>query len=227
MSPILCAAVLALSWLAPATRQKLPSPEPVLKRMAQAYESLASLRANLTQVKSYPQLRLTDPPEKGTLYVKRKGKDGARVRLEIHEPEKRIVTVNEGRYVLYQPKIKQAIEGNVNPKSASGGTSFVSYFLGDLSQAKEDYAIASLGDEPVDGRQTVHLRLTAKPKGKGFYRQIDLWVDNDLGVPVQQEFVEPNRAVVRIRFGDIQTDIAIKDSFFNLKLPPDVERIRG
>jgi outer membrane lipoprotein-sorting protein len=207
-----------------------PSAEAVLERMAEAYRSLQSLGAELEQVKSYPQLGLTDPPERGVVYVKRKGEDKLLVRLEIQQPEQRIITVSDkGRYVLYQPRIKQAIEGQVDKKAggSGSGTSFLSYFLGDLSGAKKDYVIVSLGDEELGERKTVHLRLTAKPEGNAYYPRIDLWVDRELWVHVRQELVEPNRSVSKLRFSGIRINEEMKDSLFTVKLPPDVERVRG
>ena len=44
---------------------------------------------------------------------------------------------------------------------------------------------------------------------------------------LQQEFVEPNRSVTRIQFEGIQINGEIKDSLFTVKLPPDVDRVRG
>lgn len=213
----------------PASPQEDSSVDVVLERMADAYQTLETLGAELQQIKSYPQLGLTDPPESGLLYLKRKGEGHLQVRLEIREPETRIVTVNDdGRYMLYQPKIKQAIEGRVDPSAGSGsGTSFVSYFLGDLTAAKKDYEISSLGDEEIGSHRTVHLQLIAKPGGEGYYPRIDLWLDTELWVPVQQEFVEPNRSVTRIQFEGIQINRSMKDSLFTVELPPDVERVRG
>jgi outer membrane lipoprotein-sorting protein len=228
MATVMTVLIVMLTAL-PASPQDVSSVDVVLERMAGAYQSLETLGAELQQIKSYPQLGLTDPPEIGLVYLKRKAGGDLLVRLEIREPEKRIVTVKDGgHYMLYQPKIKQAIEGRVAPSAGSGsGTSFVSYFLGDLTAAKKDYDISSLGEESIGAHRTIHLQLNAKPGGKGYYPRIDLWVDTELWVPVQQEFVEPNRSVTRIQFEGIQINREIKDSLFTVKLPPDVERVRG
>ena len=201
------------------------SPEPILKRMAEAYRSLQTLRADLTQVKSYPQLGLTDPPEEGRLFIKRK-KNDMRVRLEIGEPESRIVTVDNDKYMLYQPKIQQVIEGAVQP-GKSGGASFVRYFLGDLSQAQQDYDIVSEGEEELEGHHTAHLRLTAKPGGQAFYPRIDLWVDTTLWIPIRQLLIEPNQSEIRLSFDDIRINGPVEDNVFKIDLPPGVERIKG
>jgi outer membrane lipoprotein-sorting protein len=206
----------------------VPTVDDVLEKMTTTYASLESLEAEIEQVKAYPQLGLTDPPEIGVVYVKRKAGDELSVRLEMVKPEHRIVTIKDGRYTLYQPRIKQAIEGEVGEKSGgSSGTSFMSYFLGDLNAAKNDYSIVVLGEETAGDRRTIHLELTAKPDGKGYYPQIDLWIDQELWMPVQQEMVEPNRSVTTFQFHGIRLNGKIKDSLFSIKLPSDVERVKG
>ncbi len=214
---------------APVSRaEDISTVEEVLERMAAAYGSVKSLGADLEQVKSYPQLGMTDPPEKGVLHVKRKSENNLLIRLEIQQPEQRIVTVGDGRYMLYQPGINQAIEGRVDTKtSSSSGTSFMSYFMGDLSGAKKDYDFELVGEEQVGPHQTVHLRLTAIPGGEGYYPQIELWVDQDLWIPVRQELVEPNRSVTTLEFGDIRINDEINDNVFKIKLPANVERVKG
>ncbi len=94
------------------------SPEVVLARMRQAQSSVESLSARLEQVKSYPQLGIEDPPERGTFLMARTKRGTTRVRMEIQEPETRILMVADGKYLLYQPRIKQAVEGTVS----GGGT---------------------------------------------------------------------------------------------------------
>ena len=222
-------AVVGLLVSAPVSwAEDISTVEEVLERMAAAYGSVKSLGAELEQVKSYPQLGMTDPPEKGVLHVKRKSKNNLLVRLEIQQPEQRIVTVGDGRYMLYQPRIKQAIEGRVDTKASnSSGTSFMSYFMGDLSGAKKDYDFELVGEEQVGRHQTIHLRLTAMTGGEGYYPQIDLWVDQDLWIPVRQELVEPNRSVTTLEFGDIRINDEINDNVFKIKLPANVERVKG
>ncbi len=222
-------AVVGLLVSAPVSwAEDISTVEEVLERMAAAYGSVKSLGAELEQVKSYPQLGMTDPPEKGVLHVKRKSANNLLVRLEIQHPEQRIVTVGDGRYMLYQPRIKQAIEGRVDTKASnSSGTSFMSYFMGDLSGAKKDYDFELVGEEQVGRHQTIHLRLTAMTGGEGYYPQIDLWVDQDLWIPVRQELVEPNRSVTTLEFGDIRINDEINDNVFKIKLPANVERVKG
>ena len=99
--------------------------------------------------------------------------------------------------------------------------------LGDLTAAQEDFDIRSLGDELIDGKQTVRLRLSAKPGSKSPYLQIDLWVQRDLWLPVRQELTELNRSVTRIELKNISINEQLDESVFELELPRDVDRVRG
>ncbi len=201
------------------------STEPILERMAEASRALTSLEADLVQVKSYPQLSLTDPPEIGRIHLQRA--KPTRLRFEITEPESRIVTVDDGEYVLYQPKIKQAMVGKLDPNASRGRSGFLTFLVGDLSSAEEDFEIVLLGEEEVKGKQAYHLRLTARPETESMYRQIDLWVDQEIWLPVRQELVELNNSVSRIDLENVVLNQIIEDSVFKLDLPSDVERVKG
>jgi putative ABC transport system ATP-binding protein len=72
-------------------------------------------QGRLEQVKSYPQLGIDDPVEKGFLYF-----EAGKMRLEVQEPEVRILVVKDGKYVLYQPRIRQAISGRVEGQGTKG-----------------------------------------------------------------------------------------------------------
>ncbi|MEE9263013.1 MAG: outer membrane lipoprotein-sorting protein, partial [Vicinamibacteria bacterium] len=96
-----------------------------------------------------------------------------------------------------------------------------------LSGAEDDFEIVSLVEEEVKGKQVHHLRLTARRGTESMYRQIDLWVDRELWLPVRQELVELNNTVNRIDLEDIVINQDIEDSVFKLDLPSDVERVKG
>ncbi|MGH9461396.1 MAG: LolA family protein [Vicinamibacteria bacterium] len=209
-----------------ATSEELP-PRSVLAEMASASKALTTLEAELVQVKSYPQLSIVDPEERGHLYVERSEKKGTRLLLAIVAPEPRSLVLDDGEYVLYQPKIRQALIGKLGTDAGQGKMGFLRYLLGDLTAAEEDFDILSLGEELVDGKESVRLRLSAKPGGESPYLRIDLWVRRDLWLPVRQELTELNRSVTRIELKNMSINEKIDDGVFRLELPRDVERVRG
>ena len=170
---------------------------------------------------------MSDPAEKGHIYVQRTENKGTRLRLTILEPEPRSVTLKDGEYVFYQPKIKQALIGKLGTEASGGNVGFLSYLLGDLTSAEEHFHIRSVGEELIDGKQTARLRLSAKPGSESPYLQIDLWVQRDLWLPVRQELTELNHSLTRIELKNISINEDLDENVFQLELPRDVERVRG
>jgi outer membrane lipoprotein-sorting protein len=204
-----------------------PPLEQILERVERASRETGSLTATFTQVRSFPMLDMEDPPESGTIALDHGSPDGsARVRLEVVEPDSRIVTLSDGHYTFYQPGVKQAVVGKVDERRKGGRAEAVRFLLGDLSGAGEDYEM-TLGDEDRGGRGTVRLRLEARGDGKPGYARVDLWIDRELWIPVRQELVEFDRSVTRLELHDIVVGVELADDLFHLDLPPDVERVRG
>ncbi len=123
------------------------SPQEILERMRAAQSGLESLKARVEQVKSYPQLGIEDPIEKGFLYFA-----PGKMRLEIREPEVRILLVKDGKYVLYQPRIRQAISGKVDGQGTKG--LFPGLLTGSSESFRElekSYDPSDLGEEDLSG----------------------------------------------------------------------------
>jgi outer membrane lipoprotein-sorting protein len=199
----------------------------ILEHMTQALRRMRTLRAALSQEKFYAQLGLKDPPEKGVLYMKRKGERDFALRIEIAVPEKRIITVTGNRFLLYQPRIQQAIEGVIDRTSTRAAAGFLAYLFNGLAQAAEDYEITLAGQETIQGRRLSHLVLTPKPNRRGTYRRVDLWVDHQLWLPIVQKIVEVNRDETLLTLEDVRLNVALPDDLFVQKLPPGVQRVRG
>ncbi len=204
------------------------SPEVVLARMRQAQSSVESLTARLEQVKSYPQLGIEDPPERGTFTMARTKRGTTRVRMEIQEPETRILTVVDGKYLLYQPRIKQAVEGKL---SGGGKKALFSGILTGSPEALEelerDYRVESVGETVVSEANVIELRFTARANAVVYCQRIDLWVDTTSWLPVQQSCHEANQSVITFTLADVKLNVPLAKDAFDVELPPDVEKVRG
>jgi outer membrane lipoprotein-sorting protein len=198
-----------------------PSLAEVLSRMSAASRNLTTLRADLVQEKSYPQLGMADPPEKGTLLVKR-ARNRLRMRLDF-EDEPRTLLIDGSRYLYYQPRLKQAFLGELENLPSGGGGGFLRHLLGDLS-TEDEYRV-ELGEQCTAG--TVHLKLVPVRAEDVFYQRVELFVDTERWLPLRQELVEANRDVTRIRLESPSFDLPLGDELFELDLPRDVERLRN
>jgi outer membrane lipoprotein-sorting protein len=198
-----------------------PSPEAILERMRIAQAGLESLKARLEQVKSYPQLGIEDPVEKGFLYF-----EGGKLRLEIREPEVRILVVKDGKYVLYQPRIRQVISGKVEGQGTKG--LFPGLLTGSPESFRElgkSYSASDLGEADFDGRRVHRLTFRARPGVPVYCQEIDLFIDAVLLLPVRQKCREANRSEITLTLADIERDAPLERSLFEVEIPDGVERI--
>ena len=141
----------------------------ILKRMETHRNSLTSLRASVTMVKYDSVLKDSDTTEGTTSYLPAKGKD-AYVRIDWTKPANEILAVANGKYVLYRPRLKQALVGNSKNAQGNGKASNALAFM-NMSKAelKANYTVVYLGQENVSGgSSTWHLQLT--PKTKSTYK---------------------------------------------------------
>ena len=198
-----------------------PSPEAILERMRIAQAGLESLKARIEQVKSYPQLGLEDPVEKGFLYF-----EAGKMRLEIREPEVRILVVKDGKYVLYQPRIRQAITGRVEGQGTKG--LFPGLLTGSPESFREldrSYSASDQGEEDFGGRRVHHLTFRAKADVPVYCQEIDLFIDAALLLPVRQKCREANRSEITLTLADIERNTPLEKSLFEVEIPNGVERI--
>lgn len=155
----------------------------LLKRMEAYRLNLTSLESNLTMVKYDPVIKKADTMQGTLKYAAvrdRKGKDiNAAIRIDWTRPEETLSVVN-GRYVLYRPRLNIYYEGKADSKNASekGGDAlkFINMSRKDLI-ANYNPAVY-IGLEKLDNSISVHhLQLTPKTASK--YKFADVWIDND------------------------------------------------
>ena len=198
------------------------SPQRILERMHAAQSNLQSLKARVEQVKSYPQLGIEDPVEKGFLYFQ-----PGRFRLEIREPEIRILAVKDGEYVLYQPRIRQAILGKLG---AEGGTKGL--FPGLLTGSRESfgeleksYEASDLGEISIENSRVHHLSFQARPGAAVYCQAIELFIDSASMLPVRQKCREANQSEITLTLADIERNTPLAKSLFEVEIPEGVEKI--
>ncbi|HLE70495.1 MAG TPA: outer-membrane lipoprotein carrier protein LolA [Vicinamibacteria bacterium] len=193
----------------------------LLERMRTEQASLRTLKARLEQVKSYPQLGIEDPVEKGFLYF-----EPGKMRLEIQEPEVRILVVKDGTYVLYQPRIRQAISGKLEGQGTKG--LFPGLLTGSTESFRElekSYSASDRGEETLDERRVHHLTFRAKPGVPVYCQEIDLFIDTSLLLPVRQKCREASQSEITLTLGDIERNTPLERSLFEVQIPDGVERI--
>lgn len=196
----------------------------ILKRMDDHNKSLSSLRADVTMVKFNAQLKDSETIVGSTIYRPRPGKD-ALVRIDWRKPDESLAVVDK-QYIIYRPRIPQAITGTVDSAkgnaTAGGALAFMSM---SKAQLRQNYDPKYLGAGTLsDGTKTVHLELTPKIRQK--YKSAEIWVDPD-GMPVQSKVTEHNGDTTTILLTKMEKNIPIAGDNFKIKLPKGLKPIKA
>lgn len=206
------------------TRASNPLPE-ILNRMEMNRSAMKTLRSKVTMEKYNAQLKEKDINQGNSIYMSTKGRD-ALVRIDWTKPVEETLAVVNGKYVLYRPRLKQAITGNANDAKGNGKANGALSFM-DMSKAqlKANYTIKYLGEEKVSGGvPTWRLELT--PKNATNFKMAELWVDGN-GMPIQAKVVERNNDSTTILLSDFEKNATINTSQFEVKLPKDTKIVKG
>lgn len=197
----------------------------VLRRMEVNRNTMKTLRSNVTMVKYNAQLKEPDTSQGTCIFMPIKERE-ALIRIDWTKPVAETLAVVEGKYVLYRPRLKQAITGNAKNAKGNGKANNAMAFM-NMSKAelKANYNIKYLGEEMVQGgTKTVHLELT--PKNTSTYKQADLWVDVN-GMPIQAKVIESNNDYTTVLLSDFEKNAKLNLNQFKVKLPNDTKMIDG
>lgn len=198
----------------------------ILKRMDEHQKALTSLRANIKMDKYNSQLDEHELFEGTAMYVKVKERD-ALLRLDWLKPQQEILSVMNKKYIMYRPRINQAITGNTDDaqKKDTSGAPSLDFLKMSKEQLKDNYAVKYLGEEQVTGGiPTWHLELT--PKTAKSYKSVNIWVDGN-GMVLQSRINEKNNDSTTVFLSGLQKNVTIKTDEFVIKLPKDVKVIKG
>jgi len=197
----------------------------ILKRMDEHNKSLTSLRADVTMVKENAQLGgVTDTTQGTALYLPQRGKDPL-VRIDWKRPQESLAVVNK-QYVIYRPVPKQAITGSTDTAKgnakAGGALAFMNM---SRAQLKANYSVIYLGEATLSGgTKTWHLQMT--PKTPTSYKAAEVWVDGN-GMPIQSKIVEKNNDTTTVLLTNLQKNVRINASEFEIRLPKGTSIVKS
>lgn len=196
----------------------------ILKRMDAHNKALTSLQADVKRDVFNSQLGEHDITEGTTKYLPLKGKN-ALVRIDWTKPVQESLAVVNKQYIIYRPRLKQALIGNVDSaKSGGKGANNALAFMNmSKEQLKANYYIKFMGKESVSGgTETWHLELT--PKAAANYKSAELWVDAN-GMPIQAKVIESNNDSTTIFLSGIQKNVSINTKVFVIEYPKKETKI--
>lgn len=196
----------------------------ILNRMEAHRSSLDSLKANVKMAKVDATLGEEDISIGSVMYLPQSGRNDY-VRVDWTKPAEETLTVVKGKYVIYQPRLRQALCGDANEAKGSGkANNALSFMSMSKSQLKDNYQVKYIGKESVNGTSVAHIQLI--PKKASAYKSADIWVNAD-GMPIQARVVERNDDSTTIQLSGIQKNVRVNGKDFSVNLPKDVKCTRG
>lgn len=191
----------------------------VLAKMEKAHKELKSLKAQIIQEKTNVQIGTKDKDFGTLLYKPGAGKAKGKIRIDYTKPANSTVAIIGDSFVLHQPKINQAIKSTTAKaaKGRVGGYAQLVGLDGSARQLLDSYNIEYISDETVDGQAAAHLRLV--PKVAGSFASVEIWVNNQTGFPAMQKYNERNGDYTVVKLTNLQQNLALNDSEFDVKLP--------
>jgi len=90
---------------------------------------------------------------------------------------------------------------------------------------KAHYYVTFMGAEPIGGQPTAHLKLLpTSPDMLKNFRQVELWISNSLGVPLQQKFITSNNGDFhQFTYSNLKLTSSLCDKDLQLKSPKNVQ----
>jgi outer membrane lipoprotein-sorting protein len=189
----------------------------ILNKMENAHHQMKSLKAELIQKKTNPQIGSTDTDYGVVLYKPASGKEKGKLRIDYTRPSKDIVSIVGETVTFYQPRINQVFKGPLGKVSKGKAGANLIGLDSSLKALTANYNIDFVKDETIDGQMTTLLRLT--PKGGGAYTAIDLWVNQQNWLPAQWKMSERNGDYTVITLKNLQLNGNVTDAAFVVNLP--------
>ena len=224
LSKILC--LLCFLWLLPSSveAQGAYTLDQVLAKMEEVGKSFKFMQATMERTKV--TVIVNDKAlDSGTVYFTRRGQD-PRIKLDITRPEQQHMLIDNGKALLYFPKLKQVQEYTLG-KNQDKAEFLLIGFGQSNENIKKFYDASVVGEEVIDGQKTSILEL--KPKSvqvKAMFSNVRLWMDQQRWIPVQSKLTEGSGDYMVIKFTNIKMNAKIGESVFDLKMPKDVQVIK-
>jgi outer membrane lipoprotein-sorting protein len=195
----------------------------VLNRLEKNRRDLKSLRSGISMEKYNAQLRDKDNYYGNVVYVPAAGRN-ANVRVEWQRPQHEILTVANGQYNLYRPRLKQVLQGKAGAKNAKAGSAF-DFMNMSGAQLKARFDVQNVYEDTLWGGVGA-THMTLMPKASASFKYAEIWVDGS-GMPVQTKIVEKNDDATTIRLTDLQKNAGVSMDEFKQQFGGDVKVIRG
>ncbi|MSV35506.1 MAG: outer membrane lipoprotein carrier protein LolA [Bryobacterales bacterium] len=196
----------------------------VLARMDRAAGEFRSLSATMKRIHYTAVLNETEETD-GTVRLKRLKGSTIGV-LEFRQPETRTIFINGKTVQVFYPKANTVEIYDASKYTSSMEQIILLGFGTSSTELKKSYDIKDGGSQKINGTATTGLDLLPKSSElKTLITKIEMWIAEGQSTPLRVKFSEPSKNYEQVDYSDNQTNPALPDSAFELKLPVGVKKI--
>ena len=189
----------------------------VLKKMDAAAANFRTTEADFEWDRYEKVIDEIDDIQSGTVYYRRVGKD-IEMKADIKKPEPKYLLFKNGKIQVYTPKADQVTVYDSGKNRADVESYLVLGFGGSGQDMVKAFDVTYLGTETINNVATAKLQLIPKSeKVKKTFAKILLWIDQQRGISVQQQFFEPQGDYRLAKYSNIRVNEKINDDVFRLK----------
>jgi outer membrane lipoprotein-sorting protein len=195
-----------------------PDLSEILSRMNDAAKRLRSLSANLEYTKVTVVVNDKSTSE-GRIFFRKgaKGK-GTEIRIEMQQPESKVVLFKKNKAEVYMPNINQVQEYNLEQKSGLVEEFLLLGFGAETGDLTKSYNVKYLKEEELGGETTVVLELAPRKSNiAGQLTKIQMWVSEDSWLPAQQQFFEPSGDYLIAHYTGVKVNLKLPGSTFEIQ----------
>lgn len=192
--------------------------ESVLSKMDQASANFKSAQASF-QWDQYQDIMKSTDVQNGAVYFRRNNK-GIDAAFDITSPAPKVIlfTSKDGKLRIYEPRIEQVTQRDVSKNKSDVEAIMSLGFGGRGHDLPKSYQVKMLGWETVDNVKTAKLELIPKDdKSRNVVNRILLWMDQERGISLKQQFFEPSGDYRLAHYTAIKLNGKISDDAFKLK----------
>ena len=196
----------------------------ILSHMNESAKRLKTVSANLEYTK-VTALVNDKSTESGRIFF-RKGK-GNEILINIQKPEPKAILFQKNRAEIFNPKINQIQEYDLQGRSGLVEQFFLLGFSTDADRLRNDYELKFVKEEELAGDTTVVLELTPRSEStRAQITLIQLWVSEESWLPVQQKFSQPGGDYFTAHYTGVKVNRDLPSSAFRIPAPPDAKRVQ-
>jgi len=223
---IFSALALSVPGPAGADGRSAPSPEPsavtdpvavnaLLQRFDEAQMRTQTLIASFVERKRL-HLLVDEQVHAGVFYYTKP----SAFLWEYSPPDGKVILISSEQLLVYYPNLKKAEEVDISRYSKR----ILRFFgLGQPTAELRKYYDLSLAEDPQMPDTYVLVLDPTKRRVAKRLDSIRIWIDRDMMVPRQIEYVESDGDSTRFSFRNIEINSAISPAKYDVKIPPGVQ----